>query len=80
MNNLADALVYAVAYINLAPGDDDCGALESIMGFLHGATRDELQAVREALERAVKAEEASGSPRLDVLNAYNELRDSLQSE
>jgi hypothetical protein len=42
MGSLADALVYAVTYINLrgaeAGDDDDVGALESIAGMLNCAT------------------------------------------
>src|SRR6202034_3993484 len=51
MKAIADALVYAVTYINLRGGeneayaDDDVGALESIAGMLHSATAEEEDAL-----------------------------------
>lgn len=62
MQTLADALVYAVTYINLRRGqgamddDADVGALESIAGFLSNASIEEQDALASAAERALAAE------------------------
>lgn len=62
MQALADALVYAVAYINLrgAEGamddDSDVGALESIAGLLSESSNEEQDALAAAAERALATE------------------------
>jgi hypothetical protein len=65
MKAIADALVYAVTYINLRDAadprydDGDVGALESIAGYLHDATVEEQDALlAEAAERALVGERA----------------------
>lgn len=85
MSAIADALVYAVTYINIASGDDDrsdddCGALESITGFLREASPAELQVLHVAVNRAIAAENATKSPRPDILNAYNDFIETIIDE
>jgi|JI6StandDraft_1071083.scaffolds.fasta_scaffold28543_5 hypothetical protein len=85
MKAIADALVYAVTYINVASGDDDradddCGALESITAFLREATPSELQALHEAANRAIVTEKAAKSPRPDFLNAYSDFIETIIDE
>jgi hypothetical protein len=69
MKKLADAIVYAVTYINLWDDereeflDDDVGALESIAACLHQATEAEQDALAEAAERALAAELIVAQPR-----------------
>jgi hypothetical protein len=54
MKSIADALVYAVTYINLIGAkdevydDDDVNALESIAGMLNSATEEEQDALAAA--------------------------------
>lgn len=79
MNATADALVYAVSYINCRPLDDhesryddgDVGALESIAGFLAEATQAEQDALAAAAERALAAELASRQPRPEFVRDYS---------
>jgi hypothetical protein len=79
MEAIADALVYAVAYINCRPLEDhesryddgDAGALESIAGFLAAATRAEQDALAAAAERALAAELASPQPRPEFVQDYS---------
>jgi hypothetical protein len=64
MKSIADALVYAAAYISLRKsGDDDADveALESIAFMLRSATHAELDALAAAAERAISDEK--GHPR-----------------
>jgi hypothetical protein len=63
MKSIADALVFAVYYINCRTyekgdelyADDDVRALESIAGYLAEASRSEQEALAEAAERAIAA-------------------------
>jgi hypothetical protein len=77
MQALADAVVYAVTYINLPRGDDeeeddDCGALESIADLLrNGATDLEQDALAAAAKRALCAERESPSPRPEFIASYS---------
>lgn len=79
MEATADALVYAVSYINCRPLEDhesryddgDVGALESIAGFLAVATVAEQDALAAAAERALAAELASPQPRPEFLQDYS---------
>jgi hypothetical protein len=75
MNSIADALVYAVAYINCRVKDDgdvsqDVGALESIAGLLEDSTRTEQDALAAAAIRALTAETTSQRPRPDFMRDY----------
>lgn len=79
MEAIADALVYATAYINCRPLEDhesryddgDVGALESIAGFLASATSTEQGALAAAAERALAAELASPQPRPEFVQDYS---------
>lgn len=76
MKSLADAIVYAVVYIDMRddPGeeylDDDVGALESIGYHLQQATEAEKDALAEAAERSLAEETASDRPRKEFVEAY----------
>lgn len=69
MEKLADALVYAVSYINCRDEDgdetylrDDVKALEWLAHILHQATSEEQDALAAAAKRALAAELAAGAP------------------
>lgn len=72
MSAIADALVYAVAYIDCRDGedDDDVGALESIAAFLQETTDAEQDSLAAAAERALAAEKSSTSPREDFVHDF----------
>ncbi|MFO0965376.1 MAG: hypothetical protein U0793_07295 [Gemmataceae bacterium] len=77
MDNIADALVYAVAYINCRGDegdddllDDDVGALESIAAFLADSTPAEQDVLAAAAERALIAEKSSARPREKFVRDY----------
>jgi hypothetical protein len=75
MKAIADALVYAMTYINLrecrneAYDDGDVGALESIAGMLDSATAEEQDALAAAAERAL-ADEMNHAPREEFVRDY----------
>lgn len=79
MDAIADALVYAVSYINCRPledhesryDDDDVVALESIAAFLTTATPAEEDALAAAARRALAAELASPRPRPEFVEDYS---------
>ncbi|WP_088258807.1 hypothetical protein [Fimbriiglobus ruber] len=79
MEAIADALVYAVSYINCRSLEDhesqyddgDVGALESIAGCLVNATPAEQDALAAAAERALAAEKASPRPRPEFVEDYS---------
>jgi hypothetical protein len=77
MNTIADALVYATTYINCRDMEDvddeeaDASALESIAGFLSGATPAEEDKLAAVAERARAAElKHAPQPRVDFLQDY----------
>ena len=81
MKATADALVYAVTWINIMGSrgafdlyedeqDPHIGALESICGTLRDATDEELDALAVSAERALAGELASRSPREDFVADY----------
>jgi hypothetical protein len=88
MDALADALVYAVAYINCRGIEDDesryddgdDGALESIVAFLHNATPAEEDAMAAAAERALEAERASPRPRPEFVRDYERWMEDMFGE
>ncbi len=85
MNHLADAIVYAVTYINLKENvedddDADVAALESICDYLSEATEEEKRALAEAAQRALDAENASGAPREEFAEAYASWMDDMFGE
>lgn len=71
MDSIADALVYAVTYINSRDVqdelDEDVGALESIAAFLADATSPEQDALAAAVKRALNAERSSAARREDFV-------------
>jgi hypothetical protein len=85
---LADALVYAVSYINCRSIDDaesryddgDVGALESIAGFLCNATQAEEDALAAAAERALAAELAAPVPRPEFVQDYTRWMEDMFGE
>jgi len=88
MEAIADALVYAVTYINCRPLEDhksrydegDLGALESIAAFLHTATLAEEDALAAAAERARAAERDGPSPRPEFLRDYEHWMEEMFGE
>lgn len=88
MNSIADALVYAVSYINCRffenaqskYDDEDVGALESIAGFLHNASPAEENALAAAAERALAKERASPQPRLEFVRDYERWMEDMFGE
>ena len=86
MKSLADALVYAVAYISVWDDrdeeylDEDVGALESIATFLEDSTDAERDTLAEAAERALAAEKASSRPREDLLRGYSTWMEDMFGE
>ncbi len=76
MKALADAIVYAVTYIDLWEDereeflDNDVGALESIAAYLGRATPEEQDALGAAADRALAAELAMPSPRDRFVTSY----------
>lgn len=85
MNAIADALVYAVTYINLRGGNDgvdddgDVKALESIAGFLRSASPEEEDALANAAERAL-AEELNHAPREEFVRDYKTWMEDMFGE
>ena len=75
MKSLADALVYAVVYINTRTNDDededdaDVGALELIAAMLSSATDAEKDALAEATKRALATKQSS-RPRPQFIRDY----------
>jgi hypothetical protein len=86
MRALADAIVYAVTYINLWEDereeflDDDVGALESIAAHLHKASPQEQDALAEAAESALAQELASPHPREKFIADYRNWMEDMFGE
>jgi len=84
MDAIADALVYAVAYINLRKGDDslddDAGGLESIAGILSNASATEQDALAAAAERALAAELTLTEPREEFIRDYRTWMEDIFGE
>jgi hypothetical protein len=83
MKALADALVYAVAFIDSRePSDDededqDVGALESIAYYLGSATDKEKDALAAAAERALAAELKSSRPNKALVRDYKRWMENM---
>ena len=77
MKALADALVYIITALDTrsrdhpAQLDDDVKMLESVTGFVQGATDAELDALAAAAERAFAAERASAWPSQELIECYS---------
>jgi hypothetical protein len=88
MDAIADALVYAVSYINCRGVDDDesryddgdVGALESVAGYLANATPAEQDALAAAAQRALAAELASPRPRAEFVEDYSRWMEDVFGE
>lgn len=86
MGALADAVVYAVTYINLWEDereeflDDDVGALESVAAYLQTISPEEQDTLAEAAERALRAEQASARPRERFLADYRTWMEDMFGE
>ena len=88
MRAIADALVYAVSYINCRPleehesryDDGDVGALESIAGFLADATDEEQDALAAAADRALSVEMALRPPRNEFVQDYSRWMEDMFGE
>ena len=75
MKSLADAIVYAVVYINWPDRDEDClyddaRALEEIVYCLRQATEQEKDALADAVDRALAKERSSNRPRKNLIKMY----------
>jgi hypothetical protein len=81
MDKLADALVYAVAYINCRDNadleDDDVTALESLAYVIKQATDAELDALSAAAKRALAEELASPYRRDNWVRDYSTWMEDL---
>lgn len=83
---IADALVYAVTYINCREtDDDDCeqddvGALESLAGLLEDCGEAEKDALAAAASRALAAELRSPSPRDAFVDDYSTWMEDIFGE
>ncbi|HEV3143969.1 MAG TPA: hypothetical protein VGZ47_08810 [Gemmataceae bacterium] len=84
MQAIADALVYAVVYINCRPFDenasrldDDVRALDSIGAFLQLAGVKEEDALAAAAERALAAEQSAPSPRPEFVEDYGRWMENM---
>ena len=76
MEKLADAVVYAAAYINLRDSEDDDGrndvkALESMAHSIRQASDAELNALAAAAKRAFADELAAPTPRDSWVQCYS---------
>jgi hypothetical protein len=88
MHAIADALVYAVSYINCRSLEDDesryddgdVGALESIAGFLQAATAAEEDALAAAAERALASAREHPLPRPEFIHDYERWMEDIFSE
>lgn len=88
MEAIADALVYAVSYINCRSLEDhesryddgDVGALESLAGCLANAYLAEQDALAAAAERALAAELASPHPRPEFVEDYSRWMHDMYGE
>lgn len=84
-NSIADALVYAVAYINLRENarededEDDVDALESIAGFLSSSTPQDQDFLAAAAERALASEQA-GANREEFVDEYETWMEAMFGE
>jgi len=83
MKSLADAVVYAVIYIDLREDpeehflEDDVSALESIAYSLHKATQEEKNALADAANRGLAEEKSSDRPREKFIQAYEKWMENV---
>lgn len=60
--------------------DDDVGALESLASHLHAASPEEMNALAEAAERALRRELASAQPRTSFVADYRMWMENMFGE
>jgi hypothetical protein len=77
MDSIANAIVYAVAYIHcrdegedLVEDEDDDSAIAHIMAYLSHATPEEEDALAAAAERALKEEQSLHHPQQDMIEFF----------
>jgi hypothetical protein len=85
MKAIADALVYAVSYINCrSRGNDESGlddadssTLELIAATLRSATTAEKDALAAAAEQALTEELSAPSPRPELIEVYSQWMEAM---
>ena len=75
MDSIADAIVYAAAYISCREesddtGEDDDSALEHIMAYLSHATPEEEDALAAAAKRALREEQSLHHPKQEMVDFF----------
>ena len=86
MKSIADALVYAVSYINCRDAedddlaDDDVSAVESIAAYLSDATSAEQDALATAAKKALLEEQSLASPRRELIDDFSTWMEGLFGE
>ncbi len=75
MDSVADAIVYAAAYIACRDEDEDLSeeddsAIGHIMAYLSHATTEEEDALAAAAERALKEERALHHPKEEMIDFF----------
>jgi hypothetical protein len=77
MKSIADALVYAVSYINCRDAedddlaDDDIDAMEAITAYLSDATSAEQDALATAAKKALQEELSLNDPRQELIDDFS---------
>ena len=73
MDSIADAIVYATAYIGCreeTEESDDDAVFEHIMAYLSNATAEEEDALAAAAERALAEEKSLQHPRQEMISFF----------
>ena len=72
MDSIADAIVYAAAYISCREEseDPDDDALSHIMAYLLHATTEEEDALAAAAGRALREEQSLNHPKQDMIDLF----------
>lgn len=83
--HIADALVFAIAYISRATGDDvreddDCHALESLMHMVSQCSSSEQRTLLGAARRALVEQESADEPDEEVVQSYRDVVENLESQ
>lgn len=83
MNTLADALIDAMAYVNMPSADsdredEDCREMECICQILDGCSKAEQKALIQAAERAIEATRKAKKPDQLLLGIYQEILSELR--
>ena len=75
MDSIADAMVYAAAYISCRgesedTGENDDSALEHVMAYLSHATLEEADALAAAAGRALREEQSLNHPNQEMVDFF----------